>query len=1103
MSEVCRYCGSSQGELIHPCKCDGSIASAHPRCLAEWVSSSGSFRCEICSRYYNVSKIVLNDTSYFANLSDFSILWKALVARVEKSAETIHEFLFMYTVFCANGIVCVFLYILLLGQFLDIGTAKLLSAMTEFENRTTLFVLLMVNCLPIQLISLIVMTGVHAWQEWVFIHEAEVSLPPLQEQGDVARETQGLTTTSLDEAMGEEENKYIPMGFLAQYDKEDRRNLCTVKADTALEGEALLKCIKKVLNDNTPVSFFERKLPRIAIHYGKRFFYAHLWTILVLLSFKKINGLVFSLNRKLFDVLSRTSLGYHMASVIAHAGLEDIAFSLRHALTVMPSLDDAFDVNMNFLFFLNYPILFGSAVLKLMPSNRWKRNWAVIYVLIRGLIVGFSLVFLGFMFMRIPGSLLESKFYVNKNAITGLMDTSTAWQVLQKNGLAPLVCNSTESKMTNSFVVLKALYTVSHDFIPFKAETLNTVQSDVCLNTFDAASCGSFLFHDRGYIHYAAYSVRVLWRILTNRVVEEVTNNLLFSVIPILAVLNLDIVKNRTKLGGSLSEGIFFLLAHLDIRTAFRIFFEFSMVLMLAFTVVSWASWTLLKYLDPGSFPIVMGYFSQDLFLIIKIWSKCPNVFRTLMVWSKLSDFLQRAYGVSAAAMDTDRRLTLSDFVAYVSYITTYFAVTVVLTSLIRYIQLSSNLLWLFYIPLFDLFFTLSQLLNWRHVIKLLVDRARRHAFLFFSKLWLRGLYGLQVRVDGDFLVLKRSISVPSVFKPQIIETQQQKLIALYEDHPHTSSRIFWKILLDGREVSLHYSRIHEHGPLFYHGFSAKRLRVMYGSCVLHFIFWFVVPFIAGRGLYFETLAIFIRIHPSVCFLVPWLYNCLCTWLMGVLLLLIWFIIEGGIMESPFVNHLVDFLPHCLFYWHVDTVHYIAIPILIRCISINLGMHICHASSVSTSKTGSGFVFASFTPLITVWVMMQVIRIKRIWGRRRDQADAAPNGNLQTLTIQERGFVRPSPVVLNTFEALINQGVEEVLPDGVEAAVPSSSSPTSIGERFRHFFIDGIMLVMRKVGTYLRASWVELVNRSRLYLYTARNEGDTIGVVFQDYEDTS
>ncbi|XP_038653079.1 E3 ubiquitin-protein ligase MARCHF11-like [Scyliorhinus canicula] len=59
ITPTCRICfqGSEQGELLSPCRCDGSVRYSHQPCLLKWISERGSWSCEICCYRYHVVAI--------------------------------------------------------------------------------------------------------------------------------------------------------------------------------------------------------------------------------------------------------------------------------------------------------------------------------------------------------------------------------------------------------------------------------------------------------------------------------------------------------------------------------------------------------------------------------------------------------------------------------------------------------------------------------------------------------------------------------------------------------------------------------------------------------------------------------------------------------------------------------------------------------------------------------------------------------------------------------------------------------------------------------------------------------------------------------------
>ncbi|XP_025948072.1 E3 ubiquitin-protein ligase MARCH11-like, partial [Apteryx rowi] len=56
---ICKICfqGPEQGELLNPCRCDGSVRYTHQLCLLKWISERGSWTCELCCYRYHVIAI--------------------------------------------------------------------------------------------------------------------------------------------------------------------------------------------------------------------------------------------------------------------------------------------------------------------------------------------------------------------------------------------------------------------------------------------------------------------------------------------------------------------------------------------------------------------------------------------------------------------------------------------------------------------------------------------------------------------------------------------------------------------------------------------------------------------------------------------------------------------------------------------------------------------------------------------------------------------------------------------------------------------------------------------------------------------------------------
>ncbi|NWI50877.1 MARH3 ligase, partial [Calyptomena viridis] len=55
---ICRICheGSSQENLLSPCKCSGTLGTIHRSCLEHWLSSSNTSSCELCHFRFAVKR---------------------------------------------------------------------------------------------------------------------------------------------------------------------------------------------------------------------------------------------------------------------------------------------------------------------------------------------------------------------------------------------------------------------------------------------------------------------------------------------------------------------------------------------------------------------------------------------------------------------------------------------------------------------------------------------------------------------------------------------------------------------------------------------------------------------------------------------------------------------------------------------------------------------------------------------------------------------------------------------------------------------------------------------------------------------------------------
>ncbi|TKS79316.1 E3 ubiquitin-protein ligase MARCH11 [Collichthys lucidus] len=57
MMEKKRETRQSRGDLLNPCRCDGSVRYTHQHCLLKWISERGCWTCELCCYRFHVIAI--------------------------------------------------------------------------------------------------------------------------------------------------------------------------------------------------------------------------------------------------------------------------------------------------------------------------------------------------------------------------------------------------------------------------------------------------------------------------------------------------------------------------------------------------------------------------------------------------------------------------------------------------------------------------------------------------------------------------------------------------------------------------------------------------------------------------------------------------------------------------------------------------------------------------------------------------------------------------------------------------------------------------------------------------------------------------------------
>ncbi|XP_036885995.1 E3 ubiquitin-protein ligase MARCHF9 [Sturnira hondurensis] len=79
----CRICfqGPEQGELLSPCRCDGSVRCTHQPCLIRWISERGSWSCELCYFKYQVLAISTKNPLQWQAIS-LTVIEKVQIAAI-------------------------------------------------------------------------------------------------------------------------------------------------------------------------------------------------------------------------------------------------------------------------------------------------------------------------------------------------------------------------------------------------------------------------------------------------------------------------------------------------------------------------------------------------------------------------------------------------------------------------------------------------------------------------------------------------------------------------------------------------------------------------------------------------------------------------------------------------------------------------------------------------------------------------------------------------------------------------------------------------------------------------------------------------------------
>lgn len=83
---ICRGEDEPGRPLLHPCRCSGSIKFTHEDCLVNWLSQSGSSRCELCNHPFRFEPLYKPNTPSALPTKEFLVGVLALMSKTMRTA---------------------------------------------------------------------------------------------------------------------------------------------------------------------------------------------------------------------------------------------------------------------------------------------------------------------------------------------------------------------------------------------------------------------------------------------------------------------------------------------------------------------------------------------------------------------------------------------------------------------------------------------------------------------------------------------------------------------------------------------------------------------------------------------------------------------------------------------------------------------------------------------------------------------------------------------------------------------------------------------------------------------------------------------------------
>ncbi|SYZ68198.1 RING-variant_domain_containing_protein [Leishmania braziliensis MHOM/BR/75/M2904] len=585
-SSVCRICQTGDAPVIRPCQCEGTMAYAHPYCLAEWIASRGELSCEVCGTAYTF-QVAVEDVPPLASLRGLQLAGKLLVLRPLQRLCGVF-FTPLQVLVC-----CLVVLLVSAGMWYSCLVYVVLHhrALTELAISTELFYIFGA---AITIVPLAVLWAFEQFRVWVFLHEDYVSgLPPETPlQAPAIPALDDAATSALNEAF---------MRCSAESQSVARHRYVTV-AEVQMNKRATLQLLKAKVRASRGLARQLNVWSFGPVRYAAKVLFVHM-----IAASAVVLGHV---------SLSNLKLLCHGAAALCSSLLPPVDPSLHlQAATAVTSATvppyvywvTAFVVGL-----MEWPhILRAAAWCQRVVDGRLSRPLFLCSLFTRSTALLLVLVLAWATVIPIVAYVCLFPFFVEGD-LAVLMERREAWQVLRAEDLLPLHCNdaardpaSAAKPLIQPLNVARALFTVLPD-----------VWRGECPPLFDTATCGlgvsqgSALPSPASLAEFLWYGAGVLMRISSFStwltLIGSMQTTLLWLLMGTFVMLS-----PYTLFAQDLAENeFFFAFLRLYGRGFWRTLLEVPLLVALYTATVGFGAFVSLHHLFPEAFPKSLTYLS-------------------------------------------------------------------------------------------------------------------------------------------------------------------------------------------------------------------------------------------------------------------------------------------------------------------------------------------------------------------------------------------------------------------------------------------------------------------------------------------------------------